>query len=82
MKLDDPTSLIVGSLDVRGYEIFTAFQAVPLNGHKYGEIWVANLGLINKMTGSVAIVASSISMKENGRLSVAVKLKALGVFGQ
>lgn len=82
MKLDDPTSLIVGSLDVRGYEIFTAFQAVPLIGHKYGDIWVANLGLINKMTGSVAIVASSISMKENGRVSVAVKLKALGVFGK
>lgn len=82
MKLDDPTSLIVGSLDVRGYEIFTAFQAVPLTGHKYGNIWVANLGLVNKMTGSVAIVASSISMKENGRASVTVKLKALGVFGK
>ncbi|GFP56677.1 probable galactinol-sucrose galactosyltransferase 6 [Trichoderma asperellum] len=63
MKLDDPTSLIVGSLDVRGYDIFTAFQAVPLSGD------------------NVAIVASSISMKENGRVSVAVKLKALGVFG-
>lgn len=82
MKLDDPTSLIVGSLDVRGYEIFTAFQAVPLTGPKYGDIWVANLGLINKMTGSVAILASSISMKENRRVSVAVKLKALGVFGE
>ncbi|KAM0467006.1 hypothetical protein ACHAPV_000518 [Trichoderma viride] len=81
MKLDDPTSLIVGSLDVRGYEIFTAFQAVPLTGHKYGDMWAANLGLINKMTGGVAIVASGISMKENGRVSVAVKLKALGVFG-
>ncbi|EHK40420.1 glycoside hydrolase family 36 protein [Trichoderma atroviride IMI 206040] len=81
MKLDDPTSLIVGSLEVRGYEIFTAFQAVPLTGPKYGDIWVANMGLINKMTGSVAIIASSISLKENGRVSVAVKLKALGVFG-
>jgi hypothetical protein len=82
MKLDSPTSLIVGSLDVRGYDIFTAFHAVPLTGHKYGDIWVANLGLINKMTGCVAIVTSSISMKENGRASVAVKLRALGVFGK
>jgi hypothetical protein len=82
MKLDDPTSLIVGSLNVRGYDIFTAFQAVPLTGSKYADIWVANLGLINKMTGGVAILASSISMKENGRVSVAVKLKALGVFGE
>lgn len=81
MKLDDPTSLIVGSLDVRGYEIFTAFQAVPLTGHKYGDIWVASLGLIDKMTGGVAIVASTVGMKENGRVSVAVKLKALGIFG-
>ncbi|KAM0262871.1 hypothetical protein ACHAQJ_001462 [Trichoderma viride] len=80
MKIDNPTSLIVGSLDVRGYDIFTAFHAVPLTGHMYGDIWVANLGLINKMTGGVAIVASGISMKENGRASVAVKLKALGVF--
>ncbi|RFU75321.1 glycoside hydrolase family 36 [Trichoderma arundinaceum] len=81
MKRDSPTSLITGSLDVRGYDIFTAFQAVSLTGRKHGDIWVANLGLVSKMTGGVAIVNSSISMKENGRGSVVVKLKALGVFG-
>lgn len=82
MRLEDPTSLIAGSLDVRGYEIFTAFHAVPLTGQKHGDMWVANLGLISKMTGCVAIVASSVDLKDNGRVSVAVKLKALGVFGR
>ncbi|KAL7791355.1 glycoside hydrolase family 36 protein [Trichoderma ceciliae] len=81
MRLDNPTSLIAGSLDVRGYDIFTAFHAVPLTGQKHGDIWAANLGLISKMTGGVAIVTSSISVKENARVSVVVKLKALGVFG-
>ncbi|KAK4084542.1 uncharacterized protein Triagg1_1022 [Trichoderma aggressivum f. europaeum] len=81
MNIGNPTSLITGSLDVRGYEILTAFHAVPLTGQKHGDMWVANLGLISKMTGGVAIAASSVAMKENGRASVVVKLKALGVFG-
>ncbi|KAH6609328.1 glycoside hydrolase family 36 protein [Trichoderma cornu-damae] len=81
MKLANPASLIAGSLDVRGYDILTAVRAAPLTGQRHGEIWVANLGLISKMTGCVAIVHSSISLKENGRGSVVVKLKALGVFG-
>lgn len=82
MKLGNPTSLITGSLDVRGYDIFTAFHAAPLTGPKHGDMYVANLGLISKMTGGVAIGPSSIVLKENGRVSVAVKLKAFGVFGK
>lgn len=82
MNLGDPTSLITGSLDVRGYEILTAFHAVPLTGQKHGDMWVANLGLISKMTGGVAIEAGSVALKENGRVLVDVKLKALGVFGK
>ncbi|KAL6837617.1 glycoside hydrolase family 36 protein [Trichoderma camerunense] len=81
MNIGNPTSLITGSLDVRGYEIFTAFHAVPLTSQKHGDLWVANLGLISKMTGGVAIEASSVALKENGRVLVDVKLKALGVFG-
>lgn len=82
MKPEDATSLIAGSLDVRGYEIFTAFPAIPLKGADHGEIWVASLGLVDKMTGSVALISSSIALKENGRVSVDVKLKALGVVGK
>ncbi|KAK4066339.1 hypothetical protein Trihar35433_6766 [Trichoderma harzianum] len=81
MNIGDPTSLITESLDVRGYEILTAFHAVPLTGQKHGDMWVANLGLISKMTGGVAIEASNVALKENGRVLVDVKLKALGVFG-
>lgn len=82
MNLGNPTSLIAASLDVRGYEILTAFYAVPLTGQKHGDMWVASLGLISKMTGGVAIASSSAAMKENGRILVAVKLRALGVFGK
>lgn len=82
IKIDGPTSLITTSLDVRGYEIFTAFHAVPFTAPRHGDIWVANLGLVNKMTGGVAIVNGSTGLKENGRVSVDVKLKALGVFGK
>jgi hypothetical protein len=82
MKPEDAASLIAGSLDVRGYEIFTAFPAIPLKGADHGNIWVASLGLVDKMTGGVALISSSIEMKDNGRVSVDVKLKALGVVGK
>ncbi|KAL6892728.1 family 36 glycoside hydrolase [Trichoderma longibrachiatum] len=81
MKPEDATSLIAGSLDVRGYEIFTAFPAIPVRGADHGEIWAASLGLVDKMTGSVALISSSIDLKNNGRVSIDIKLKALGVVG-
>lgn len=82
MKPEDATSLIAGSLDVRGYEIFTAFPAIPVRGADHGEIWAASLGLVDKMTGSVALISSSIDLKNNGRVSIDIKLKALGVVGK
>ncbi|KND91250.1 putative galactinol--sucrose galactosyltransferase 6 [Tolypocladium ophioglossoides CBS 100239] len=74
-------SLITASLDVRGYEILCAFLLTSFSGIKHKDGWAANLGLVGKMTGCAAIMTSSISQFESGRVSVVTRLKALGVLG-
>ena len=81
MNADHSTALLTASLDIRGYEIFTAFPLATFTGKKHSQIQVSNLGLVGKMTGSAAIVASHISKLENGRILLDTRLKALGVLG-
>lgn len=80
--LDSPRSLYTVSLDRRGYEILCAFPAKSLAGHKHENVSIATLGLIDKMTGCVAIVSNAINSQYNGRIMIDVKLKALGVLGE
>ena len=74
-------SLTTVTLDVRGYEILCAFPLTAFRGAKHENGWVANLGLVRKMTGCAAISTSSINQQGNGRVSVITRLKALGVLG-
>jgi len=75
-------ALIYVTLDVRGCDILSAF---PLRGFVRADeqdtLWVASLGLLGKMTGAAAVVSSSLTLEENGRVEVVVSLKALGVWG-
>lgn len=75
-------SLVAVSFDARGYEIACAFPLTRFGGTGHRGGWVANLGLVGKMTGCAAVVASSIQQDEGGTVSLATRLKALGVLGR
>lgn len=81
VQTSHPSSKITVSLDVRDYEIFTAYALSPFESDSLGRVQVANLGLIEKMTGAAAIVSSESDLLENGRVLVDTRLKALGVLG-
>ncbi|KAF4972632.1 hypothetical protein FZEAL_9557 [Fusarium zealandicum] len=81
VKLDETGSLLVGSLPVRGYEIFSAFPLTRLSSKKHGAILTSNLGLVGKMAGAAAIFMNSIEERENGRVMIDTRLKAFGVLG-
>jgi hypothetical protein len=85
IQLVDPSSLIGITLKTRGYDILSAF---PLRGFLAGTedkaetTWIANLGLLGKMTGAAAIVSSDMTMGKNSKISIETSLKALGVLGK
>jgi hypothetical protein len=84
-KLGDSSgSLLTLSLDVRGYDILTAFPltSIPRNSDRGTMAAVANLGLVDKMTGCVAITSNLIKRQENGRIAVYSNLRALGILGE
>ena len=76
-----PASMLTVSLDVRGWDIFTAYPLDILHTETRGTIYVANLGLVGKMTGSAAILRSSFDLEHNGRVFLDTTVKALGVLG-
>jgi hypothetical protein len=82
IQVVDPSALIVTSLSTRGYDILSAF---PLRGFVRAEneetMWIANLGLIGKMTGAAAVVGTKMSMEKSGKIEIETSLKALGVLG-
>ncbi|KAF7328418.1 Raffinose synthase Sip1 [Mycena venus] len=76
-----PASLLAISLDVRGYDILTAFPLSIFHSDTRGRVFLANLGLVGKMTGCAALLNSSFTLLENGRLFTDTVVKALGVLG-
>lgn len=70
------------SLDVRGYDIFTAFPLSPFHSETRGSVHAANLGLIGKMTGAAAITSSEFDIMHNDSIMLDTRLKALGVLGR
>ncbi|TAQ84033.1 hypothetical protein B7494_g7645 [Chlorociboria aeruginascens] len=82
LQVIDPSSLISISLSIRGYDILSSF---PLRGFlspiTADTTWIANLGLLAKMAGAAAIVSSSITQDEHGKITLDTSLKALGVLG-
>ncbi|KAJ2891640.1 putative galactinol--sucrose galactosyltransferase 6 [Zalerion maritima] len=73
-------SLITLSLDVRGYEIFTAWPLSSFTGEKGDHIWVGNLGLVGKMASGATIVYSAMKVS-NKRVFIEARFKALGTAG-
>lgn len=82
VKVDDPDPLLHVSLDVRGYDIFSAY---PLRGFVDNELfqnlYISNLGLLGKMSGAAAVVNNKVTVLGNQRILIDTNLKALGVLG-
>ena len=88
VKRHDASSFVYLDLPVQGWEILTAYPVrhMALKRQRQGksstDVAVAILGLLDKMTGSVAIENTQVYVEESGRLRVWTALKALGVFGK
>jgi hypothetical protein len=82
MQVVDPNALLYVSLGVRGYDIYSAY---PLRGfvdvEKSQTLWIANLGLLGKMSGAAAVLDTKITKHEGGRIFIDTNIKALGVLG-
>ncbi|OJD19921.1 hypothetical protein AJ78_00115 [Emergomyces pasteurianus Ep9510] len=94
MKPSNQDSLLAVSLEMKGWEILTAYPVrsfkmldqqnsmdTPSNNNDITPTRVAILGLLGKMTGVASIVNSDIFVVANGRLKFDVTLKALGTLG-
>ncbi|KAL1297870.1 hypothetical protein AAFC00_006393 [Neodothiora populina] len=80
MSRGEPSAFVGVNVGVQGWDILTAH---PLRhfAHKQGDISVAFLGLLGKMTGVAAIAGSDAYVEESGRLRLWISLKAFGVLG-
>ncbi|OTB04406.1 glycoside hydrolase family 36 protein [Hypoxylon sp. CI-4A] len=76
-----PEGSVAVSLDVRDYDIFTAYPTTQYDSETNGSVYIANLGLIEKMTGAAAITASQSELLHTGKVFLDTRLKALGVLG-
>ncbi|TLS23209.1 uncharacterized protein PpBr36_05728 [Pyricularia pennisetigena] len=75
-------SVLAVSLEVRGYDILSAFPLSRFTSRSGVDVQVANLGLLGKMAGAAAVVSSDVQQAEgSGRVLVHTRVKALGVLG-
>lgn len=81
MQMGSAASLVAVSLEQRGYEIFSAYPLSAFDSETRGRVFVANLGLVDKMTGAAAVTSTGQTLMDNGRLFFDTRLKALGVLG-
>ncbi|KAI1459461.1 glycoside hydrolase family 36 protein [Annulohypoxylon moriforme] len=81
IKPNRPTADFGIFLDVRGYDILTAFPVTQFNSETNGKINVSNLGLIGKMTGAAAITSYQFELHNTHQAFLNTRLKALGVLG-
>ncbi len=70
------------TLEVGGYDIFTAYLTTQLDSESNGRITTASLGLIGKMTGAAAIIANHFEFLPTGKVFSITRLKALGILGK
>lgn len=86
MKLDSQTPVISLEVEVKGYEILSAYalRSFTLQGStglESSATKVAVIGLLGKMTGAAAVTRKETKIEDNGRLNIQVALKALGTLG-
>lgn len=78
---ESQTSRLGITLEVGGYDIFTAYPATQFDSETNGRISTASLGLIGKMTGAAAIVETRFEILPTRRAISTTRVKALGTLG-
>lgn len=83
MSLEMTLPILSVELDVKGYEIFSAYplQSFDLGTKNPTTTQVAVLGLLGKMTGAAAVLKTETKIESQGRLLISTNLKALGRLG-
>jgi len=76
-----PTSLVIVSVGIHGYDILCAFPLAAFESKTRGQVRVTNFGLVGKMTGCAALLKTQYTVLGNGRLLVDTTMKALGILG-
>lgn len=82
LEVGAPASLLTVSLPPRGFDILCAFPLTAFASRTRGEVLLASLGLVGKMTGCAAVLSTVFDLRENGRMLIDTNLKALGVLGE
>jgi hypothetical protein len=82
LVVGSPASMLTVSLGVTGYDVLCAYPLAAVESRTRGEVLLANLGLVGKMTGCAAVLRTVFEVRDNGRMLVDATLKALGVVGE
>jgi hypothetical protein len=82
VQTTDPASKLTVALGVRGWDIFSAYPLSIFHTEAKGKVYLANLGLVGKMTGSAAVLRTDFELMQNGRMFMDTTVKALGVLGK
>ncbi|TGJ87670.1 hypothetical protein E0Z10_g1139 [Xylaria hypoxylon] len=69
------------TLEIGGYDIFTAYPVTQFDSETNGRITAASLGLIGKMTGATAIISTRFEFLPTGKVFSVTRLRALGTLG-
>jgi hypothetical protein len=82
-----PPPLVTVALGPGGYDVLSAYPLTEFissrtSGGGRREVLLANLGLVDKMTGCAAVLRTGFEARENGTVVVDATLKALGVLGE
>jgi hypothetical protein len=76
----DPASLIQTELPTKAFDILSGHEVHRLSCRGI-DFRVCVLGPLGKMTGAAAVCGSAITINEEGKLSISIRMKALGLFG-
>ncbi|KAL2180522.1 glycoside hydrolase family 36 protein [Thermothelomyces heterothallicus CBS 202.75] len=81
LRAGSPAALVTVSLEAKGWDVLSAYPLHAVQSGTRGEVLLANLGLVGKMTGCAAVLRTVFEARENGRMLVDATVKALGVLG-
>lgn len=79
---ESQTARLGVTLEVGGYDIFTAYPVTQFDSETNGRITTASLGLIDKITGAAAVIENHFEFLATGRVLSVARLKALGTLGR
>lgn len=74
-------SLLVVGLKPSKWEMFTATPVETIQLKDMREIKIAALGIVENITGAVAVVGTRVSRGDEGKIRVEIDLCALGILG-